>query len=319
MRSLSDVPTLALSDEVAEGLASGRPLVALESTLLAFGLPPGRRSEVALLLERTVRGEGAVPATVAVVDGRLQVGLDDATLGRVIEGEVSKASIRDLAPAVALGGIWATTVASTMAIAHRAGIRWFATGGIGGVHRGASETFDESADLTALAKYPVGVVSAGVKSILDLPRTLQRLETLGVPVVGYRTDELPAFYHPHSGLRLGCRVTEVEHVARIGVARFDRLGEAGLLVVQPPPGGAARDRDFVESLIAEALSDAAERGIGGAELTPYLLGRLAETSDGALVETNVALVESNARLAARVAVAAARLDALFDPPAGDAG
>lgn len=301
--ALTDVPALALADEVAEGLAARRGVVALESTLLAHGLPRERRMEVALRLEAVVRGEGAVPATVAVVDGRLRVGLDDDLLGRIIEGGAEKASLRDLAPAVALGGVWATTVATTMAIAHRAGVRWFATGGIGGVHRGATETFDESADLAALARIPVAVVSAGAKSVLDLPRTLERLETLGVPVLGFRTDQLPAFYHGRSGLPVSCSVDSEADLARVAVARFDRLGEGGLLVVQPPPAEHAADPDEVDRWIDAALGEAEGRRIRGRAVTPFLLAALAEASGGRLVDTNVALVEANARLAARCAVA----------------
>jgi pseudouridine-5'-phosphate glycosidase len=194
-----------------------------------------------------------------------------------------------------------------MAIAHRAGARWFATGGVGGVHRGAVDTFDESADLLALARYPVGVVSAGAKSVLDLPRTLERLETLGVPVIGFGTDELPAFHHGASGLPTSLRLDAPEDVARVGIARFDRLGEGGLLVAQPPPPEHAASPEGVERLIEAALAEAEAGGIRGRDLTPHLLGTLARASGGALVETNIALVESNARLAARVAVADARL------------
>ena len=307
MRDLADVPVLALNDEVAEALASKSALVALETTLLAHGLPPEDRRRVALRLEAVCRAEGAVPATIAIVDGRMRVGLDDSTLERIIDGTATKASLRDLAIAVARGGVWATTVATTMAIAQRAGIRYFATGGIGGVHRGASETFDESADLLALARYPVGVVCAGAKSVLDLPRTTERLETLGVPVIGFGTDELPAFYHARGGLPVTVRLDTPEEVAGVGIARFDRLGEGGLLIAQPPPEGLAQSPEVVDGLIETALDEAARTGLRGREVTPFLLARLAELSDGEVVRTNVALVEANARLAARIAVADARL------------
>lgn len=299
MHRLDDEPVLALSDEVAEALGVGRPVVALESTLLAHGLPAERRRSVALELEGICRAEGAAPATIAILDGRLRVGLDDEALARVIDGTARKASLRDLAPAVALGGVWATTVASTLAVAARCGIRWFATGGLGGVHRGVSETYDESADLLALARYPVGVVCAGAKSVLDLPKTLERLETAGVPLVGFRTDELPAFYHPHGGLPLTCRVDTAEEAARIAVARFDRLGQAGLVVCQPPPEPLPAAE--VEAHIRAAVEEADRRGVGGRELTPFLLAELARRTDGASVRANVALVEANARLAARLA------------------
>ncbi|MEO1229036.1 MAG: pseudouridine-5'-phosphate glycosidase [Myxococcota bacterium] len=301
--ALLDLPILSFGDEVAEALATEAPVVALESTLLAHGLPAGRRREVALRLEEAVRSEGATPATVAIVDRRFQVGLDGDALERVIGEGATKASLRDLAPALALGGVWATTVASTMAIAQVAGLRWFATGGIGGVHRGAETTFDESADLTALAKYPVAVVCAGAKSVLDLPRTLERLETLGVPVVGFGTDQLPAFYHGASGLPVPVRVNEARAVAAIAVTRFDRLGEAGVLVVQAPPASSAQEPRQVDTWIERALARAAEKGVQGREVTPFLLAFLAEVSEGNLVETNIALVEHNARLAARCAVA----------------
>lgn len=305
--SFLDLPTLALSDEVSEGLASGHPVVALESTLLAHGLPRSRRVEVALRLEAAVRAEGAVPATIAIVDGRFRVGLNDALLARVVDGDATKASLRDLAPALALGGVWATTVASTMAIAHRAGVRWFATGGIGGVHRDAERTFDESADLGALARFPVGVVCAGAKLILDLPRTMERLETLGVPVLGFGCDELPAFYHRYGGLPVTVRVDDPEMVARIAITRFERLGEGGLLVAQPPPDDVAQAPERVDALIAAALADAAAQGLRGREVTPFLLASLDAASEGDVVRTNVALVEANARTAARCAVAEARL------------
>lgn len=307
MSSLVDVPALAFSDEVAEGIAAGRPVVALESTLLAHGLPASRRAEVALQLEGICRAEGAVPATVAVLDGRMRVGLDDQALGRVIDGKAKKASLRDLAVAVGLGGTWATTVASTVDVAARAGIRWFATGGLGGVHRGAAESYDESADLLALARSPVATVCAGAKSVLDLPKTFERLETLGVPVLGYRTDQIPAFYHAQAGLRVSARVDSPEEVARVAVARFDRLGQAGLVVCRPPPAEHALDPATVDEHVAGALALAAERGIEGAALTPFLLAELDRRTGGSSVETNVALVAANARLAARCAVADARV------------
>ncbi len=301
------IPTLRLSPEVEEALALQKPLVALESTLLAHGLPPENRAPVAAQLEQAVRDEGAVPATIAILDQRLQIGLDEAQLQQVIAGDAQKASLRDLPIALAHGGIWATTVATTMAAAAEAGIRVFATGGIGGVHRGAELSFDESADLTALSKYPVAVVSAGAKSVLDLPRTLERLETLGVPVLGYGTDELPAFYHAHSGLKLTVRYDNPEDVAKVMGAQFDRLEGGGLLVMQPPPAELAQDPEVVNKLIEEALSEAEQQGISGRAVTPFLLSTLAQKSSGDVVKTNIALVENNARLAARLAVADAKL------------
>lgn len=300
---------LRLTEEVEDAVAELRPLVALESTLLAHGLPGDRRVEVARGLEAAVRAEGAVPATVALLDGRLCLGLDDAALERIVSGAAEKASLRDLPVAVAEGGVWATTVASTMAVAHRAGIRVFATGGIGGVHRGAETTFDESADLAALAKYPVAVVCAGAKSVLDLPRTLERLETLGVPVLGYGTSELPAFYHARSGLPVSHRVDTPDAVAAILGAQFDQLMGGGVLVCQPPPASEAQAPDRVDALIADALAAAEASGVRGRAVTPFLLGALDRASEGDVVRTNVALVTHNAKLAARIAVADRARDA----------
>lgn len=302
-------PLFRCTPEVEDALAERRPLVALESTLLAHGLPVDRRAQVAAELEAVVRAEGAVPATIAILDGYFHLGLGGPELERVIAGDAQKASLRDLSVALGLGGVWATTVASTMAIAARAGIRVFATGGIGGVHRDVSETSDESADLYALARYPVATVSAGAKSVLDLPRTLERLETLGVPVIGYQTQELPAFYHGQSGLPLVARADTVEALARVLVARFDRLQEGGLLVVQPPPGEVAQTPERVDALITRALSEAAQAGVRGRAVTPYLLARLDALSGGDVVRTNIALVKNNAQLAARLAVAEVALTA----------
>lgn len=292
-----------MSAPVAEALVERRPIVALESTLLSHGLPEARRITVARALEDTITREGAVPATIAVLDGYLHVGLDDRALERVALEGAEKASLRDLPVALGLGGVWATTVASTMAIAARAGIRVFATGGIGGVHRDAQSTFDESADLTALARYPVVVVCAGAKAVLDLQKTMERLETLGVPVLGYRTAELPAFYHARSGIPLVCRVESTEEIARVMVAQLDRLAGAGMLVVQPPPPDFAQDPEVVRALIQGALERARAAGIHGRSVTPFLLTALDQASGGDFVDTNVALVEENARLAARIAVA----------------
>jgi pseudouridine-5'-phosphate glycosidase len=300
----SSEPLLAFTEEVEDAIAERRGIVALESTLLAHGLPRDRRLEVAVALESAVRSEGAVPATIALIDGRAHVGLDEERLERVIAGDAEKASLRDLAVAlVQRERVWATTVASTMAIAARAGIRTFATGGIGGVHREAERTFDESADLTALARFPVAVICAGAKAVLDLPRTMERLETLGVPVIGFGTDELPAFYHAKSGLRLRCRVDDVNTAAAIMDAQLDRWGAGGLLFVQPPPASVARDPAETERMIAKALAEAEAHKVTGHAVTPFLLAALDQASAGDVVRTNIALVEANARLAARIAAA----------------
>ncbi len=306
MLHLDATPVLSLSEEVAEALAEDRPVVALETTLLAHGLPQDRRSQVARDLDAAVRAGGAVPAVTAVVGGRLRAGLEPSELESLMTGPCTKASIRDLSVALALGGTWATTVASTMLIASHAGIRWFATGGIGGVHRG--DFSDESADLTALAQYPVGVICSGAKLVLDLPRTMERLETLGVPVIGLGTDELPAFYVPGSGLAVTCRVDGPDEVARIGVARFDRLGQGGLLVAQNPPVGPnPLQREQIESWLGSAVAEAARRRVTGRELTPFLLHELARSSNNALVDINIALILRNAATAASIAVAEKRL------------
>lgn len=296
------LPLLAFTEEVEDAIAEHRGVVALESTLLAHGLPPDRREEVATRLEAIVRAAGAAPATIAVVDQKLCVGLTEAQRARVIDGGAKKASVRDLAVAMIDGGVWATTVASTMAIAARAGVRVFATGGIGGVHRGAETTFDESADLMALARYPVAVVSAGAKAVLDLPRTLERLETLGVPVVGVGTDDFPAFYAASSGLALRARIDDVDRLAALVVMQSERLGAGGVLVVQPPP--VAMDPAEVEALVAAALARAEREGVKGASVTPFLLAALDAASDDVLA-TNIRLVEHNAALAAHLAKAVA--------------
>lgn len=281
--------------------------MALESTLLAHGLPAARRMEAARALEAAVREEGATPATIAILDGRAKIGLDAAQLEAVTSRPLQKAALRDLSVALGLGGDWATTVSTTMALAARAGVHVFATGGIGGVHREVLDTYDESSDLLALARYPVAVVSAGAKSVLDLPRTFERLETLGVPVIGFRCDELPAFYHGKSGISLRARADSAEAVSRVLAARFELLGEGGVLVVQPPPPAAAQDPELVGGLIERALLEARQAGVRGAAVTPFLLRALAESSGGKVVDTNLALVIENARLAARIAVAYARL------------
>lgn len=291
---------LRIAEEVREALGERRAVVALESTLLTHGLPKDRAAQVAQLIEGEVRAAGAVPATIAGLDHCFAIGLSAADRSRLLEGPTRKASVRDLAVAVAKGGLWSTTVAATMVLAHRAGIRAFATGGLGGVHRHAEQSFDESADLTALSRTPVVVVSAGIKTVLDIPRTVERLETLGVPVVGYQCDEMPAFYHPHSGVRLAARVDTPGDVAQIMTVQLDDLG-AGLLVVQPPPR--AWDAVELETLIETALGFAEREGIRGSEVTPYLLSRLRAASTGKLVDLNIALVRANAALAARITVA----------------
>ncbi len=295
---------LTYSPEVAAARKAKRPIIALESTIIAHGLPRPRNLDTALRLEAEVREAGAVPATIAVTDGRLRIGLDAGQLEELARADdVLKVSRRDLAACLATNRTGATTVAATMVAAHLAGIRVFATGGIGGVHRGAERDFDVSADLEELARTPVTVVCAGAKSILDLPKTLEVLETKGVPVIGYRTDEFPAFFCRASGLPVPQRLDSVAVIASL-LDLQRRLGFAsGVLVANPIPASAALPEELVEGAIAEALAVAAAAGIGGKAITPFLLARIVELTGGQSVEANVALALSNARLAAEIATA----------------
>ena len=293
---------LALSEEVSDAIASGIPLVALESTIISHGLPTESSARTAREIEAEVRRAGAVPATIAVVDGVARVGLDDDQLVRVAEDvDVVKASLRDLAMVLATGTTGATTVASTSLLAHRAGIRVFATGGLGGVHRGARETWDESADLGALASLPLTVVCAGVKSILDVPATLERLESLSVAVLGYRTDRFPGFYLRDSGLDVPWRVEGPAEVAA-AMARRDALGLPQAIVLANPIATAQEmDRGLHDRTLGTGLLAAREAGVQGKEVTPFLLAWFHDQTHGASLAANVALVRANARLAAEVA------------------
>ncbi len=294
---------LDVAPEVAAALAAGRPVVALESTIVAHGMPWPRNLETARMLEAEVRAGGAVPATIAILDGRLRVGLDPSALERLAkDGTVAKASRRDIAALVASGGSGATTVSATMAIAAMAGIAVFATGGIGGVHRGVESTMDVSADLYEFARTPVAVVCAGAKSILDIPRTLELLESLGVPVIGYRTDEFPAFYARTSGRKVDRRCETAGEIAAL-LAAQRRLGFGGVLVANPIPAEHALDAASIEATIAEAMLEADRRGIRGADITPFLLARLNDLTKGASLAANIALVRSNAALAAEISAA----------------
>lgn len=296
---------LDVAPEVAAALAVGAPVVALESTLVAHGLPYPDNLEVARELEATVRAGGATPATIAVVAGRVRIGLPaDALAALAADGaRFAKAGAADLAVHLARGGDAATTVSATAVLARRAGIRVFATGGIGGVHRGDSG--DVSHDLLALARTPIAVVSAGAKAILDLPRTLEQLEALGVLVVGHRTDDLPAFYTRSSGLRLDHRVDDVATLAAICRARWDGLGQGGVLVCNPIPAAAALDEATIGAAIDAAVADARAEAVSGKRLTPFLLARLARATGGAAVAANRALVRHDAAVAAELAVALA--------------
>jgi pseudouridine-5'-phosphate glycosidase len=292
-------------DEVRDALADGRPVVALESTIISHGLPRPDNARLAREFEQAVRDGGAVPATIAVVDGEARIGLDDAALDRLANDEdATKVSVRELAAVAARGGVGSTTVASTAHLAAAAGITVFATGGLGGVHRGAQQTFDESADLTTLSRTDVLVVCAGVKSILDVGATLERMETLGVGVLGYRTDRFPGFYLADSGHDLAWRVEWPDEVASVLAAR-DRVGTRGLglVLANPIAPEDALDRDLHDRLLDSGLAAAERDGVHGKDVTPYLLDFFHRESGGESLRANVALVRSNARLAAEVAAA----------------
>jgi pseudouridine-5'-phosphate glycosidase len=294
---------LAISDEVRAALDAGRAIVALESSLIAQGLPAPHNLDTALAAEAAVRESAAVPATVAVEDGRIVVGADRGLLERLADPErnVAKAASRDLGPLIASGALASTTVSATMRAAHLAGIGFFATGGIGGVHRGASATFDVSSDIDEIAATPIAVVCSGAKSILDLPATLELLETRRVPVIGYGTDELPAFYGLTSGLRLPHRVDGPAQAAAAIAAHRSIPGAGGILIVQPPPAELAIDPAEIEDWIEEGTAEAARRRIGGGALTPHLLGHLARASGGRTLRVNVGLIVANARAAGSIA------------------
>jgi pseudouridylate synthase len=302
--------TPRIAPAVAAALAGGRAVVALESTVIAHGLPYPDNVEVARAMEAAIRAEGAEPATVAILDGQIRIGLDDAAIERLGTATgVVKASRRDIAPALARGALAATTVAGTLACAALAGVRFFATGGIGGVHRGATSTFDISADLPELARAPVVTVCAGAKLILDLPLTLEYLETQGVPVLGYQTDELPAFYVRESGLPLSQRVDDPQQVAATARALWTSGLGGGMVVACPIPAEHALARAPIEAAIEAALAAARESNVRGAAVTPFLLAYLARATQGESVSANRALLLNNATLAARFAVAYAELAA----------
>ncbi len=292
---------IRLSEEVRDGLSSGQPVVALESTIVAHGMPYPANLETARAVEAIVREEGAVPATVAVVDGAVQVGCDLPTLERLAsEPHVAKVSRRDMPVVLAQGSLGATTVSGTLIGAGLAGISVFVTGGIGGVHRGVAETWDISADLEELAVHNVAVVSAGAKSILDLPKTLEVLETKGITVLGYGTDEFPAFFTPRSGLTLAHRANSAQEVADVMKAKWGVGLQGGILVANPVP----EEHGFDAGAATEAALAAAEAaGVEGKALTPFLLKHIAEATQGKSLAANVALVKNNARVGAQVAVA----------------
>lgn len=289
--------------EVAAALATGRPVVALESTVYAHGLPTPINLQAAAAMEEAVREEGGVPATIGLLRGRVIIGMTPDEIEELATGiSVAKVSVRDIAPVIASRRPGATTVAATATLASVASIRVMATGGIGGVHRGGEDTLDVSADIHALAGTPIAVVCAGAKSVLDLGRTLEALETLGVPVIGFGTDEFPAFYSSGTGLPLEHRVDDPDEVATIFHVQEVLRRRQGVLVVQPPPSDAAIPRAEVDGWIDVALGEADRAGIRGKEVTPFLLDSVARSSEGRTLKTNLALLEANARLAAKVAV-----------------
>jgi pseudouridine-5'-phosphate glycosidase len=299
---------MLIAPEVAEAIAAGAPVVALESTIISHGLPRPDNERIAREIEAVVRSAGAVPATIAVVDGVARIGLDDLALARIARSpDVVKASVRDLAVVGARGGDGATTVAATAHLAAAAGISVFATGGLGGVHRGARETWDESADLTTLGRTRILVVCAGVKSILDVPATLERLETLNIGLLGYRTDAFPGFYLADSGYSVPWRVESAAEVAQILRTRDAmRTGDFGLLLANPIAATDQLDRHLHDQTLAAGLAAAADQQVTGKDVTPFLLAYFNANTDGAALAANVALVRSNARLAAEVAVELSR-------------
>jgi pseudouridine-5'-phosphate glycosidase len=294
-----------LSPEVADALAGGRAVVALESTIISHGLPRPDNLGIAREIETAVRDAGAVPATVALIDGAAHVGLDDAALERLAaDPDTVKVSVRDLAVVAARGGVGATTVAATAHLAAQAGIRVFATGGLGGVHRDAARSWDESADLTVLSRTRILVVCAGVKSILDVPATLERLETLSIGVLGFRTDRFPGFYLRDSGSPVPWRVDSAREVAAVLRAQ-DRLATAGygLVLTNPIAVGDELDRGVHDEVLRSGLAAAEQAGVRGKEVTPFLLDWFHRQTGGASLRANIALVLGNARLAAEVAAA----------------
>lgn len=292
-----------VSDAVARAMAENRPVVALESTIISHGLPRPRNHEAAKEFEQILTEMGVTPATIAILDGVPRIGLDDEGVRRIAEDEMAKASVRDLPILMARGGNGATTVASTAYLAAKAGVRVFSTGGLGGVHRGANETFDESADLSTLAVAPITVVSAGVKSVLDIAATLERLETLSVPVLGYRTSVFPSFWLRESEFPLDWRVESAEEIARVMLSQ-DQVGHGQGIVVANPLSVEQQWQPFEhDRIVAEALAAADARGIHGKAVTPFLLGYIVDASGGTSLEVNLDIARNNVRLGGEIAIA----------------
>lgn len=295
--------TVRISDEVQAALGDGQPVVALESTIISHGLPRPQNADAAREFEQIVRDGGAVPATIAVLDGVPRVGLDEAGIDRIANDELAKASVRELPVLAARAGSGATTVAATAHLAAAAGVRVFATGGLGGVHQGAADSFDESADIPTLATTPVAVVCAGVKSVLDIAATLERMETLSVPVVGWRTNVFPAFWLTASDHEIDWRVENADEVADILRAAAGLGHRAGLVVANPIDQRLQWDPVEHDRVLAAAAAEAEEQGIRGKAVTPFLLGRIVELSNGKSLEVNLDLVRSNIRVATEIAIA----------------
>lgn len=294
---------LDIHPDVAAALAANKPVVALESTIISHGMPWPENAETAKLVEQTVLDSGAVPATIAIIDGRLKVGLSHDEIDQLAKAglSVTKCSRRDLPFVIANKQMGATTVAATMIIAEMAGVKVFATGGIGGVHRGAQETFDISADLQELGKTNVAVICAGAKSILDLGLTREYLETLGVPVLGYQTDSLPAFYTRTSDETVDYRLDSADAIADFLTAKWQLNLNGGVVIANPIPEESAMDREKIDQAIAQALAEAKEQNVSGKESTPFLLARVAELTGGDSLASNIQLVLNNARLGAAIA------------------
>ncbi len=293
-----------ISEEIQNSIKGNGPVVALESTIISHGMPFPQNLETALEVERIIRKEGAIPATIAVVEGRIKIGLSNLELEHFAQGtKTVKVSSRDLPLAILQKQDGGTTVAATMICARMAGISIFVTGGIGGVHRGSEKTMDISGDLMELARTNVAVVCAGIKSILDIPRTLEYLETQGVPVIGYRTDEFPAFYTTTSGYSVQSRINTAEEIARCMKVKWELGLEGGMVIANPVLREDAMDEEVIEEAITKSLKEASEKGIDGKAVTPFLLERISQLTDGESLKTNIALVFNNALLGAKIASA----------------
>lgn len=296
------------SSEVKKALKAGQPIVALESTIISHGMPYPENLKTAKVIENIIRNEGAVPATIAIINGRIKIGLSEKELLMLAkEKNVLKASRRDIPYIISMAKHGATTVSATMILAALAKIQVFVTGGIGGVHRGAEETMDISADLTELAQTNVAVICAGAKSVLDLPKTLEFLETQGVPVIGYKTDELPAFYTRESGLKVDYNIPTTEAIAQLIHTKWELGLKGGLVIANPIPKEDALEAKYIHNTIKKALTEARKNGIQGKEVTPFLLSKLKHLTDGKSLVANIALVKNNAHVGAKIAVSLAKL------------